>query len=95
MSWTSRFWRLIPEGRSFARSVRLHERVASAHTSSLIRLDVDELPADLRAPFQSVINAPSRVPEGGEEGTSTIRAVTLSDCEARRLIESIVSMTTP
>jgi hypothetical protein len=43
----------------------LHERVASAHTSSLIRLDVDELPADLRAPFQGVINVLSRISEGG------------------------------
>jgi len=66
--------------------------VASAYTSSLIRLDVDELPADLRGSLQGVINALSRVSEGGEAGTAAIWAVTLSDDEARRLIESIASM---
>jgi hypothetical protein len=34
--------------------------VWAAYTSGLLRLDVDELPADLRAPFQGVINALTR-----------------------------------
>jgi hypothetical protein len=34
--------------------------VWAAYSSCLIRLDVDELPAALRAPFQGMINALTR-----------------------------------
>jgi hypothetical protein len=77
----------------FATSVQsLRERLADAYMSNFVQLNPRDVPAEIHQEFQGLRNALSRVSDGGKVGTLAISAATLSDDEARRLIQSVVSM---
>jgi hypothetical protein len=70
----------------------LRERLTDAYISNFVQLNTRDLPPEIRQEFQGLTNALSRVSTGGKDGTLAVSAATLSDDEARRLIQSIVSM---
>jgi hypothetical protein len=70
----------------------LRERLTDAYISNFVLLNTRDLPSEIRQEFQELTNALSQASTGGKDGTLAVSAATLSDDEARRLIQSIISM---
>lgn len=71
---------------------RLQDRLRDAYTAALIRLKPDDFPEDQRQEFRQLQARMNREPAHRSEGTITTTTRLMSDEDARRIAEQIVSL---
>jgi len=70
----------------------IQDRLADAYRLHLIHLDANKLPKEIQQDFEKLGENLTKVKANGDEGTVAATTATMSNDEARKHIETILSM---